>query len=438
MNGSDRPKTVYIPYMCDHAYVLGAALRAHDIPAEVLPPPDDRSLAIGLDLCGGRECLPCFTSTGDIIRRAEEPGFDPARAVLLVPTTAGPCRFGQYNVLQREILDRHGLAEVEMISPSAANSYQGFGDRPAELRALFWQGIVAVDLLQKLLHEHRPYEIEPGHADETYRRCLDRIVAAIERGGGKETVQAMRWTARRFEALGVDRTEPRPLIGLVGEIYIRFNTYSNQNIIRQVEAAGGEVVVASLMEWFYFTNWRVKALTGVVGTPLDFLKISLVDLYQRRQERRLSEPVEHLLRHPHESPIAQLMDNIRPYYEPALGTEAVLSMGKAIDFARNGLCGILNIMPFSCMPGIIVAGMAPRLRPDLYNIPWLDVIYDAQGATNINTRLEAFMYQATQFQRRLAKQAPCYVERSSPVRAPGGSGDSVSPAPCAPQATRWR
>jgi predicted nucleotide-binding protein (sugar kinase/HSP70/actin superfamily) len=110
--------------------------------------------------------------------------------------------------------------------------------------------------------------------------------------------------------------------------------------------------------------------------------------------------VEHLLKHVHESPIARLMDNIRPYYEPALDTEAVLSMGKSIDFAQNGLCGILNIMPFSCMPGIIVAGMAPRLRADLDNIPWLDIIYDAQGGTNINTRLEAFMYQAVQFQRR--------------------------------------
>ncbi|MFQ5575983.1 MAG: hypothetical protein ACE5G8_03230 [Anaerolineae bacterium] len=401
-NGHDTPKTVYIPYMCDHAYVLGAALHAHRIPAEVLPPPTDETLAIGLDLCKGRECLPCFTSVGDIIHHARQPNFNPARSALLMPTTAGPCRFGQYNALQRDILDRQGLAELDILSPTAANSYRGFGDNPTKLRALVWQGVVAVDALQKLLHEYRPYELEAGQTDDLYRQCLEQVVTATRNGGGKHMVAAMGRAATRFETLAVDRSRPRPLIGLVGEIYLRFNTFTNQDIIRRVEAAGGEVLLASMMEWFYFTNWGVKTFTRTFGQYLDFFKISLVDLYQQRWEKKLLKPVEHLLKHPHESPVAQLMDNIRPYYEPVLGTEAVLSMGKAIDFARHGLCGVLNIMPFSCMPGIITAGMSPRLRADLDNIPWLDVIYDAQEGTNLNTRLEAFMYQAVQFQRRMA------------------------------------
>lgn len=401
--GHHKPKTVYMPYMCDHVYVLGAALEAHNIPVEVLLPPDDETLAIGLDLCKGRECLPCFTSTGDIIRRARQPDFDPAQSVLLMPTTAGPCRFGQYTALQRDILDRQGLTEMEIISPNAANSYQGFGDNPNHLRVLVWQGVVAVDLLQKLLHEYRPYTVNLGQTDQIYQQCLDRVVTAVREGGGKALVEAMKGVASQFETVPIDRNQPRPVIGIVGEIYLRFNPYSNQDIIRQVESAGGEVLITSMMEWFYFTNWGVKTFTRFFGMYLDWFKISLVDLYQQRLEHKLLKPVGHLLKHPRESPITQLMNYIQPYYEPVLGTEAVLSMGKAIDFARNGLCGILNIMPFSCMPGIIAAGMAPRLRADLDNIPWLDVIYDAQEGTNINTRLEAFMYQAVQFQRRMVK-----------------------------------
>ena len=34
-------KKTYIPYMCDHALVLGAVFRAFGLSAEVLPPPDD-------------------------------------------------------------------------------------------------------------------------------------------------------------------------------------------------------------------------------------------------------------------------------------------------------------------------------------------------------------------------------------------------------------
>jgi predicted nucleotide-binding protein (sugar kinase/HSP70/actin superfamily) len=186
----------------------------------------------------------------------------------------------------------------------------------------------------------------------------------------------------------------------VGEIYLRFNAYSNQDIVRQVEEAGGEVTVSSLMEWLYFTNWQTKHLARSRGAYVEFLKVSLVDLYQKRAERRLLQAVAHVMRYPDEASIARLMSNILPYYEPVLGTEAVLSLGKAIEFSRNGRSGILNIMPFSCMPGIIVAGIAPRIRADLDHVPWLDIICAAQGGTNIRTRLEAFMHQARQFRRR--------------------------------------
>jgi predicted nucleotide-binding protein (sugar kinase/HSP70/actin superfamily) len=242
----------------------------------------------------------------------------------------------------------------------------------------------------------------PGQTDQVYQRCLERVLVAIREGGGKAVVEAMRWVAPQFEALPVDRSEPRPVIGLVGEIYLRFNAFGNQDIIRQVEAAGGEVVVATMMEWFYFTNWALKSFSRELGHYMNYFLIFLVDAYQMRQEQKLVKPVEHLLKFPHETPVKQLMGSVRPYYEPYLGTEAVLSIGKAIDFARLGLCGILNVMPFSCMPGIITAGMAPRLRVDLNNIPWLDVIYDAQGGTNLNTRLEAFMYQAKQYRQQMA------------------------------------
>ena len=46
---------------------------------------------------------------------------------------------------------------------------------------------------------------------------------------------------------------------------------------------------------------------------------------------------------------------------------------------------------------LVVTGLAQSIRADNGHIPWLDVTYDAQGSTNINTRLEAFMYQAGQY-----------------------------------------
>jgi predicted nucleotide-binding protein (sugar kinase/HSP70/actin superfamily) len=219
--------------------------------------------------------------------------------------------------------------------------------------------------------------------------------------GGRKLVAAMNDIAARIEALPVQRAVRRPRIGVIGEIYLRFNDFSNQHLVRRIEATGGEAAVASICEWFYFTNWLYGAFARQQGTYRDWLVTLITDVYQRWQERRLVRPVAHLLDDAYESSIGEMMRGLRPHYSPLTGleTEAGLSLAKAFDFAGKGLCGVVNIMPFGCMPGIIVAGMASRLRDQLNSIPWLDISYDALGETNSQTRLEAFMYQAHQYQR---------------------------------------
>lgn len=50
------------------------------------------------------------------------------RHLLLMPTTEGPCRFGQYNLLDRIIFHELGLGNADILSPSSVNSYQGIED----------------------------------------------------------------------------------------------------------------------------------------------------------------------------------------------------------------------------------------------------------------------------------------------------------------------
>jgi hypothetical protein len=51
------------------------------------------------------------------------------------------------------------------------------------------------------------------------------------------------------------------------------------------------------------------------------------------------------------------------------------------------------------MPGTIVGAVMKRYREDRNNIPFLNMAYDGQEETNTQTRLEAFMHQARQYQR---------------------------------------
>ncbi len=392
-------KTVYIPYMCDHALALGATLRALGTPAEVLPPPDMETLTLGRTRSLGRECLPMFLTIGDILRRAQAADFIPAQSVYFMPTTAGPCRFGQYRTMIRLHLDAVGLHEVEIVSPNAENGYQGVGSDPLRFRLLAWQGMVAVDLLNKLAYQYRPDEVQPGAVDALHRAALERLAQAIEAGGGRRTVEVMRWAARSFAALPIHH-RPRPWIGIVGEIYLRANPFANQNIVRQVEALGGRVWVAPMSEWFYFTIWGTARRARARRQWGAWLKAQLIEWGQQAVEAAVLRPLAPMLVYPHEPAMRRLMREVERYYCPSLGTEAALSVGKGLDFACQGTSGVLNLLPFACMPGTIVTGLAPALCADHDHLPWLDIIYDAQGETNLQTRLEAFMYQAWRYMER--------------------------------------
>ena len=187
-SGGMRPealRTIYLPRMSDHALAIAAAMRAVGLDAEVLPEPNDASMAAGARRCAAApSACPASCAPGDLLRKCREPGFDPRRAVFFMPTGPGPCRFGQYRVLQKSILEDQGFGGVEIVSPTTDDSYALFGDDPVRLRKLAWQAIVAVDLLTKVLHEHRPYEVVPSSSDEAYAASLDDTVRALEAGGG--------------------------------------------------------------------------------------------------------------------------------------------------------------------------------------------------------------------------------------------------------------
>ena len=88
------------------------------------------------------------------------------------------------------------------------------------------------------------------------------------------------------------------------------------------------------------------------------------------------------------------MEYSKPYIDPSFDGEAVLSIGKAIDYIKNGLNGIINAIPFTCLPGTVVTAVSKKLCGDYGNIPWLNIAYDGVNDSGSEAKLEAFMYQA--------------------------------------------
>jgi predicted CoA-substrate-specific enzyme activase len=415
-------RVLWIPHMAEHAHALAAAFRQAGLPAEVLPDSDEESLELGRRYTLGKECLPAIVTTGDMVRMVLRPDFEPDRTAFFMPSGSGPCRFGHYNTLHRLILDELGHPDVPIVSPNQGKSfYDDFRSMKSDPVIPGWLGCAAVDMLYRAFLAARPYELERGATDAWFQRAIALVSAGVEE---KRLKEKLRQVVGEYGALKVDRSELKPLIGIVGEIYVRSHEFSNANVVRQLESLGAECDLASFREWMYYINWTRDRDMRIDWDLRGYFLNLLQDQTQRWLERRVARMLaglRHALTRSSslakggltrdrggdgrpldllEHPIEQTLAGGNLYLDDTFEGEAILSVGKAVEYYHQSASGIVNVMPFTCMPGTIVTGILKRMRKDHDQIPVLSLAYDGQREASILNRLEAFVHQARQFERK--------------------------------------
>ncbi|MGM0367032.1 MAG: acyl-CoA dehydratase activase [Actinomycetota bacterium] len=427
----EQKRTIYIPYMSDSPYAIRAAFRNEGISAEVMES-DDETLELGRRYTLGKECYPFIITTGDILKTLKY--NDPKTCAFLMPLTYGPCRFGQYNKLQNIIIGELGHDHVPIISPGAPESgnfykeYDMDGRRGFKLLLRTLQGVFTMDNIYKMLRHTKAYEIKKGSAEKAYKEYIARVLKLVEEEeyGSlfKKLLQTLKEARKDFEGIEVNRAQRKPLIGIVGEIYVRNHPYSNNEIVKSVERLGGEVEIPNISEWFShttatskldnyvkkndllfkmlnsfsFNGNRYKGSDSLGGLATDYLRSVRFFISNRINYRiingylkKLDAPLQGFIRE-EDYDIYNTWDNASPYIIKWFG-EAALSVGKSVTWIEEGCDGIINVMPFTCMPGTIVTATSKRIR-EKYKVPWLNLAFDGLEQGTTETRLEAFMYQA--------------------------------------------
>ncbi len=394
-------RKLYIPSMSPHAYPFAAAFNRFGIPAEVLPESDSRTLEYGRKFTSGKECYPCIVTTGDMVKKCLEPDFDPERSAFFMPSGTGPCRFGQYNRLQRLVLKELGFEGVPVISPNQGRQfYDEIGKVAPGFDRVAWRGLLAVDFLERMTRERRPYEKVKGQCEKLFWEGVEDICQAIL--NDRDIFEVLEAWKNKMLAVETE-DDSKPLIGVVGEVFVRCNRFSNDNIVAEIERLGGEAWLPPFTEWILYTNFTRKRANLKTRDYRSYFVTLLKDKIQKRDEHKMKEIFKGAIKKLDEPTTEQVLQSASPYIHDSFEGEATLSVGKAIDFIRHGASGIINVMPFTCMPGTVVTGVMKRVRLDFDNIPFLTMAYDGLEQTNTLTRLEAFMHQASQYASRRQK-----------------------------------
>jgi len=428
-------RTLWIPRMCHiSARVMAATFRSVGIDAAVSPASNERTLELGGLYSSGEECYPEKVTIGNFLRIIHDDGFDPDRTAFFMPTAEGPCRFGQYAPYLKQILYELGYGDVPVISPTSKNSYDGLAQTGGDFIRRAWRGMVAADILRKMLLKTRPYETRPGSADEALERSLELIEAVASEPDLSMTDRLAAFRGALIKSRDLFRNVParyardRPLIGVVGEIFCRLSTFSNYDAVRKIEQHGGEAWLADVTEWVWYTNWSQKSLLVRDGKrfSLKMLGAIVKNAVQKRDEKALLEPfAEDFVGY--DEPHDVYEDVLKPGWpylpgDGALG-EMVLSVGKSIYLHGKEIDGIIDISPFSCMNGIVSEAVYHSVSGDHDDIPIRNFYFDATSS-NMERDLDIFMELARSYQRRkvVRRRYPAYFP---PAGRQVGAGDTA-------------
>ena len=304
-------KKIYLPYMADGAYAIAAAFQSAGIDAEVMDMPDE-VLKWGRRYTSGRECYPCIITTGDMVKKIKDKGFDREGSAFFMPSGNGPCRFGQYNRYQRLILDELDFKDVPVFAPDQdGNFYKELGAVGGNFDRLAWWGILAIDLLYKRLLETRPYEKNAGESDTVYWDSLWAVCDAVKNKRFPE--KELKAAKAAFKRVPVNAPTGKPVIGIVGEIYVRSNRFTNENLVGKLEALGAEVRMPTISEWIYYTNFCAKRKNWDRRSYGDYFRTLTSDFFQHKDEKRMENILNGDLRSGHEPRVEEIIKKAEGY-----------------------------------------------------------------------------------------------------------------------------
>ena len=350
---------VTFPHIGNTYIGVKATLDALGVDVVVPPLCTSRTLEIGTRYAPELACLPLKVTLGNYIESIEQ-GAD----TIAITGSCGPCRFGYYGVVQQEILNDLGYdAEILILDPPEDGDFKPLLSKLAKLggpdptagkvlKAVYYgfKIIKEADELDRMISKVRPREINKGETDAIWGRYHADVVKAF---GPSETLKIIRRAKDEIKSVKIDKAFKPIKIGLVGEIYTLIEPFVNLNIEQKLGNLGVEV----------------DRSINISGWVVDNIFLGLLGLGSERKVKKAA----------------------KPYLDLCVGGHGRECVGNTVLYKRKGFDGVIQLMPFGCMPEIVAETILPQVSKDL-DIPVMTLILDEMtGEAGYQTRLEAFV-----------------------------------------------
>lgn len=333
-------------------------------------PPDEQSLNTGYQYANGGECMPLVSLVGSAVETVQKERLDPRKTFFYIPTLCMACNFPQFPILSDLVFGAAGLKGLKI---GLINTMSPGEILPQSLSIKILESNIVGGILYKLFFRIKPYEKNAGAADAALRTAEKTISEMIL--SGADLKEGLKEAVRLFESIVRDeRGGRKPRIGLIGDLYVKFNDAVNQRILDLTHELGGELVVPSLTEYpFHFYDADIRFHND------DSRSFRLLKTIEKRYEK-IAEGLIPDQAEPDFEECVMLMKEygIRHY----IAGETSINVGRALYYIKHkAVEAILHINPMFCCPGVVSASIYRKIQED-FGVPIIDIFYDGTGNPN--------------------------------------------------------
>jgi predicted CoA-substrate-specific enzyme activase len=388
----DRKRKIIAPFFADnYSGYLTPVFQTAGYDVEILPPPDRMSVETGLRYAGNDICYPAVLVTGDIIKALKSGRYDPERIAVGITQTGGQCRASNYLALIRKALVAAGYDQIPVISVTSAQGLThqpGFDINWLRLLKLLFVTTMYADCIAKMYYATAVREVCAG----TGNRLRQKYIAAahpciLTRDYGRffSLLDAAITEFNRVEVH--DRIAGK--IGIVGEIYIKYNAFGNQFLAEFLMENRVEPVIPPILDYFIqdFVNYRENIRAHIRHRKLTDILGWFIETFLNTFHRKINHRFRHFRFYTPFHDIRKVADKAGKILSLVnqFG-EGWLIPGEIACLAEDGVNHVVSVQPFGCIANHIVSkGVEKRIKslyPDM-NLLYLD--FDA-GTSEANVR----------------------------------------------------
>lgn len=379
----DKPgeRTILIPWFSPlYSPAIPPVFASFGCRVELLTPQDRSSVDVGLRYVNNDMCYPAVIVIGDIIKALRSGKYDPRKTTVLLSQTFGQCRASNYLPLTQKALAAAGFGEVPVVSLSAEEAPPPsiFPIERSTLVRRLALGLIFSDALARIVLATTPHELHAGSTMVLQQRYISEIGRLAGEGDFGALLELLKEAVRDFNALPVGGG-PVPIVGVLGEIFVKYNAFSNNNIVEWLLSQGIEVVVPPLLSFFEqrFVNEEFDQRAYLKRSFRDRMVNRLLERYVRFYLARVERVMKDFRYYrPHYELKELAEETVRTTSLANQAGEGWLLPAEMIAMLRDGIGHIVCLQPFGCLANHIIGKGIEKKLKSLYrhlNLLFLDM-----------------------------------------------------------------